>query len=73
MKIDYDPEHDLLYLWLSTPGTTAARTVTLAPGVFADFDRADKLVGVEVLDATEVLGGKVQLEIALPGAGSAAD
>jgi hypothetical protein len=71
--IELNVAQDVLYLWLGAPGTRAARTVVLAPGVFADFDRADKLVGVEVLDAADVLGGKVQLEIALPGAGSAAD
>jgi uncharacterized protein YuzE len=70
MKIDYDLANDLLYLWLGAPGTKAARTVTLAPGVHADFDRADKLIGLEVLDATEVLGGKLQFEVAIPGSRS---
>ena len=70
MKIEYDSERDLLYLWLSESGAKSAQTVTVAPGVFADFDRHEKLIGLEVLDAREVLGGSVQLEIALPTAES---
>jgi uncharacterized protein YuzE len=66
MRIEYDAVRDLLYLWIGAPGATAARTVTLAPGVHADFDKADRLIGLEVLDAMEVLGGSVQLEVALP-------
>ena len=66
MRIEYDSVRDLLYLWLGVPGTKAARTVTLGPGVHADFDKADKLIGLEVLDARDVLGGSVQLEVALP-------
>ena len=66
MKIEYDSTRDLLYLWLGKPGTRSAQTITVAPGVFADFDRSEKLIGLEVLDAMEVLGGSVQLEVALP-------
>ena len=66
MKIEYDGTRDLLYLWFGAPGTRAARTITLVPGVHADFDRADWLIGLEVLDAKEVLGGTVELEGALP-------
>jgi uncharacterized protein YuzE len=63
MKIEYDPQHDLIYLWLSTSGQKAATTVTVAPGLFADLDAAGKLIGIEILDASEVLGGKVQFEV----------
>jgi uncharacterized protein YuzE len=65
MKIEYDPQHDLVYLWLGTPGQKAASTVTVAPGLFADLDTAGKLIGIEILDASEVLGGKVQFEVEL--------
>jgi uncharacterized protein YuzE len=66
MKIEYDPIRDLLYLWFGTPGEKAARTETVTPGVHADFDRHDRLIGIEVLDAAEVLRQKVQFEIQLP-------
>jgi len=70
MRIEYDPERDLLYMWFGTVGTRAAQTITVAPGVYADFDARGKLLGLEVLDAMEVLGQKVQFEIALPSLGA---
>lgn len=66
MKIEYDPARDLLYIWFSEAGAKAARTVTVVPGVHADLDAFGKLIGLEVLDAAEVLGDKVQFEVALP-------
>lgn len=66
MKIEYDSKRDLLYLWLGPEGTKAAQTTTVTPGVHADFDRNGKLIGLEVLDATEVLGDTLQLEMDLP-------
>ena len=65
MKIEYDPARDLLYLWFSTPGEKAARTVTVVPGLHADFDASGKLIGIEALDASEILGSKVQFEVDL--------
>ncbi len=66
MKIEYDPMRDLLYIWFSRVGTKAAQTTTVAPGVHADFDAVGKLIGLEVLEATTVLGDNVQFEVALP-------
>ena len=68
MKIEYDAHRDLLYVWFGATGTKAASTVTVTPGVHADFDARGKLIGFEVLDATEVLGNRVQFEVALPEA-----
>lgn len=54
------------------PGTKAAQTRVVAPGVHADFDRHDILIGVEVLEAKDVLGGHVQFgggSFATPGTG----
>jgi uncharacterized protein YuzE len=68
MKMEYDPIRDLLYIWFAAVGTKAAKTETVAPGVHADFDARRKLVGLEVLDATEVLGQRVQFEMELPAA-----
>ena len=65
MKIEYDPARDLLYLWLGTLGEKAARTVTVVPGLHADFDASGKLIGIEALDASEILGDKVQFEVEL--------
>lgn len=65
MKVVYDPVRDLLYLWFSTPGEKAAKTEIVTPGVHADFDRQGRLIGIEVLDASEVLQQKVQFEVSL--------
>jgi uncharacterized protein YuzE len=65
MKIEYDPGRDLLYLWFGTPGDKAAQTVTVVPGLHADLDAEGKLIGIEVLDASEILGDKVQFEVDL--------
>jgi uncharacterized protein YuzE len=70
MRIEYDPDRDLLYIWFGAVGTKAAKTMTLTPGVHADFDKSGKLIGLEVLEATEVLGRKVQFEVALPFVGA---
>jgi uncharacterized protein YuzE len=65
MKFEYDPVRDLLYVWFGRPGTKAARTETVMPGVHADFDKQGKLVGIEVLEASTVLENKVQFEVQL--------
>ena len=46
-------------------GTKAAETVTVSAGVLADFDASRKLIGLEVLDARELLGDTLQLEVPL--------
>ncbi len=69
MRVEYDPERDLLYVWFGAVGTKAAQTITVAPGVYADFAASGKLLGLEVLDAAEVLGKQVQFEVALPSLG----
>jgi hypothetical protein len=51
--------------WFGVPGEKAASTVTVVPGLHADFDAAGKLIGIEALDASEILGGKVQFEVDL--------
>jgi hypothetical protein len=38
MKVEYDPTRDVLCLWWATPGTTAASTTVVSPGVHVDFD-----------------------------------
>jgi len=65
VKIEYDPVRDLLYIWFGLPGERAAKTETVIPGVHADFDRQGRLLGIEVLDASEVLRHKVQFEVTL--------
>ena len=65
MKVEYDPTRDLLYLWLAPPGTEAASTTVVSPGVHVDFDQEGTVIGFEVLDASEVLQDNVQFEVEL--------
>jgi len=65
MKVEYDPVRDLLYIWFGTPGEKAAKTETVVPGVHADFSAQGTLIGIEVLDASEVLRHKMQFEVEL--------
>jgi len=65
MKLEYDPVRDLLYIWFGVPGEKAAKTETVVPGVHADFNAQGRLIGIEVLDASEVLRHKVQFEVEL--------
>jgi uncharacterized protein YuzE len=65
MRIEYDPKNDLLYVWFAPKGTNSSRTETLAPGVFADFDGDNRLIAIEVIEATSVIGTNPQVEVPL--------
>ncbi len=74
MKISYDPEIDALYIRL-LEGQFECRTVRLNEEVALNFGPGEQLVGIEVLDAREVLGKgelpSVKLEnLALAGVAS---
>ena len=61
MKISYDPEIDALYIRL-IEGKHACRTVRLNEEIALNIGGHEKLVGIEILDAKEVLGaGKLPL------------
>ena len=70
MRLEYDPVRDLLYIYFADPSAKVARTVTVVPGVHADFNTEGKLVGIEVIDASEVMGRKIEFtlpEVLAPG------
>lgn len=56
MKITYDAEVDALYLELRplAPGTAQCRELT--EDLTADYGPDGKLAGIEILDASQVLG-----------------
>ena len=56
MKISYDPEVDALYIRL-LEGTYECRTVRLNEEIALNIGPDEKLVGIEILDAKQVLGG----------------
>jgi uncharacterized protein YuzE len=63
MKIEYDHERDLLYIYFSEIDTKAAETITITPGVHADFDREGRLIGIEVIEASKVMGNKIEFKL----------
>lgn len=63
MKIEYDPVRDLLYIYFAEPEKRSAETVTIKPGVHADFDKEGRLIGIEVLDAKEIMGEKIEFKL----------
>ena len=54
MKISYDPEIDALYIRL-LEGKHECRSVRLSDEVALNIAAGEKLVGIEILDATSVL------------------
>ena len=66
MKISYDPEIDALYIHL-IEGKHECRTVRLSEEVALNIGADEKLVGIEVLDAKEVLGSGRVPRLALEG------
>lgn len=55
MRISYDAEVDALYIRF-TEGPEECRTLRLSDEVALDIGPEEKLVGIEVLDASRVLG-----------------
>ncbi len=51
MKIEYDKEVDALYIRLQEKKVT--RTKEIEDGLNIDLDENGKLIGIEILDATE--------------------
>lgn len=63
MKVEYDPVRDLLYIHFSDSARKAAKTITVVPGVHADFSAEGKLIGIEVIDASEIVGKKIEFTL----------
>lgn len=63
MKIEYDPERDLLYIYFAETEKKVAQTITITPGVHADFDSDNKLIGIEVIEASKVMGKKIEFKL----------
>ena len=55
MKITYDKETDALYIYLIEE-EQQCKTVRLTDEIALDFAKGERLIGIEILDAREVLG-----------------
>jgi uncharacterized protein YuzE len=71
MKINYDPEIDALYIRF-VEGKRECRTVRLNEEVALNIGEGEQLVGIEMLDAREVLGSGKVPAVVLEGLESAA-
>lgn len=63
MRIEYDPARDLLYFYFSKSKKKAVNTVTVMPGVFADFDNDGRIIGLEIIDASEIIGRQIEFKL----------
>jgi uncharacterized protein YuzE len=70
MKIVYDPEVDALSIQFRE---TTVTTQELADGIAAEYDEQGRLVGLEILDASQRLGDpSIFRQVVLEGLGPAA-
>jgi len=65
MKMIYDKETDALSLILR-PGQVAESDET-NPGLILDYDKAGRLVSLELLDASDQVHGPLSVEFAFAG------
>ena len=65
MKMNYDPEANALYIKLKN--AKIEESDEISEGLIVDYDIENKPVGIEILDASELFGGKreIQVEMAL--------
>lgn len=59
-KIHYDKKIDALYIFLK-PGIEE-RFEDLSEDITVEYDKDDKLIGIEIFNASEVLGSKLGLK-----------
>jgi uncharacterized protein YuzE len=64
MKFEYDEEVDAAYIYLKYPikQGEAKKTIALNDNIIIDFDSDDKLIGVEVLNASKVIAKKALVQ-----------
>ena len=64
MKFEYDKEVDAAYIYLKYPikEGESKKTIQLNDNIILDFDKEDKLLGVEILDASKMLKKEVLME-----------
>ena len=69
MRITYDPEGDILYLRLREGAVVHSEPLPDREDVVIDYDGEDRPVGIEIMNASDVLGGPpTSVEVALPSA-----
>lgn len=61
MKVTYDPKVDAMYIYLRLKKKGITRTEEMDSGWIADYE-GKKLIGIEILNASKVLGSKFGLK-----------
>lgn len=61
MKFEYDKEVDAAYIYIddSIKEKQVKKTIELNDNIILDFDKENKLIGVEILDASKVMNKRV--------------
>ena len=64
MKFEYDKDVDAAYIYLEHPikDGQVKKTIELNDNIILDFDEDEKLLGVEILDASKVIKKKALVE-----------
>ncbi len=64
-KVEYDKEVDAAYVYLQYPINEGEvkKTIELNENIILDFDQKEKLLGVEILNASKVMNRKALLGI----------
>ena len=64
MRFEYDKEVDAAYIYLeeTIKKGEAKKTIELNENFILDFDSKNKLLGIEILDASKILNKKAILE-----------
>ena len=64
MKLEYDKDVDAAYIYLKYPLKMgeAKKTIALNDNIIIDFDKNNKLIGMEVLNASKVLAKRVLVQ-----------
>ena len=63
-KIYYDKQTDVL--WISVQAGLEEEHREVAPGISIELNKEGKVLGVEILNASKVLGAKLGLKSAVP-------
>lgn len=59
MKVRYDPEADVVYIWFREG--EIAESDEIKEGIIIDYDSKGKLLAIELLDAKEILADKPEI------------
>ncbi len=59
MKKAYDGKADAAYFYLTSSAGVVAETTELSDSILVDYDASGRPIGIEVLNATDVLPEKV--------------